>query len=130
MPSAIYTLERLKSAGSKLCAATNKIAPLARKVLEQHGLIEYFDEVYGSDLHRPKPSAEMIFSAMKEYPASVNLMFGDRPEDVIAANSAGVSSIFFSGEFDELLSKTGACPDFTVSGWHEILEIQEVWAVI
>jgi HAD superfamily hydrolase (TIGR01509 family) len=130
MPNAVEILEIFKEAGAAICATTNKIKPLAETVLEQQNLLRFFNQIFGTDSHSPKPSPEMIKSAMENFPAETNIMFGDRPEDVLAGAQAGATTVFLSGEFDDLLIKESVIPDFRVTEWRQLPEIQPIKAVV
>lgn len=126
MPFAFQVITQLKNSGVTICAATNKHRDLAEQVLEQHGLLSYFSNIYGSDKYAPKPSPAMILSAKSDFPFEHVYMLGDRPEDVIASRLAGVQSIYISNECDYLISDSSLHPSFTITSWLEILEIQTI----
>jgi phosphoglycolate phosphatase len=126
MPFAAHILDVLKSSGFTICAATNKYTILAEQVLKQQGLLTHFSKIYGSDVYAPKPSPEMILAAKSDFPFDKAYMIGDRPEDVMAANSAGVQSIYISNECDYLITNSSARPRYTIVSWLEILEIRTI----
>jgi HAD superfamily hydrolase (TIGR01509 family) len=126
MPFAIQVLNQLRNSGVTICAATNKHTILAEQVLAQHGLSSHFSKIYGSDFYAPKPSPAMILAAKADFPAHQVYMLGDRPEDVMAAKHAGITSIYISNECDYLISDSSAQPDFTITSWLEIFEIQTI----
>jgi phosphoglycolate phosphatase len=130
MEGSVKVLEKFKSLGVKICAASNKIGPLAEKVLDQQELLAIFDGIYGSDKHSPKPDPEMIQQAMADFPSTLNVMFGDRPEDVISGNLAGATTVFLSGKFNYLLEQENCKPAFQVKCWSDLLELpplKQVW---
>ncbi len=126
MPFALQVIDQLKTRGVTICAATNKHTILAGQVLEQHGLLPYISKIYGSDIYAPKPSPAMILEAKSDFPFEQVYMVGDRPEDVIAAKSAGVQSIYISNECDYLIADSSIQPNFTIKSWLEILEIEPI----
>ncbi len=126
MPFVLEVMDQLKTCGVTICAATNKHTILAEQVLEQHGLLSYISKIYGSDLYAPKPNPTMILEAKSDFPFDLVYMVGDRPEDVIAAQSAGAQSIYISNECDYLITDSSLRPDFTIKSWLEILEIQPI----
>ena len=123
MDGARQVLEDFKSFGVIICAASNKVSHLAEKVLAQQNVLEFFDGIYGSDKHAPKPNPYMIQHAMQDFPADLTLMFGDRPEDVISGNLAGATTVFLSGEFDHLLQEESK-PVHCIGHWRELLELE------
>ena len=126
MPYALQVLDQLKVSGFTICAATNKHTVLAEHVLQQKRLLSRFSKIYGSDVYAPKPSPEMIVAAMAHFPFEQVYMIGDRPEDVMAASSAGVQSIYVSNECDYLITNSSIKPDYTVRSWLEVLEIETI----
>ena len=72
----------------------------------------------------------MIQQAMADFPSTLNVMFGDRPEDVISGNLAGATTVLLSGEFNYLLEQENCEPAFQVKCWSDLLELpplKEVW---
>ena len=69
--------------------------------VEETGWAELFDvDICGDDTNRRKPYPDQVFSACKKlgYPATKNVWYvGDSTTDMIAANAAGVTSVFFNG---------------------------------
>lgn len=126
MPYALQVLDQLKVSGFTICAATNKYTVLAEQVLKQQSLLSRFSKIYGSDMYAPKPSPEMILAAMADFPFDQVYMIGDRPEDVIAASSAGIQSIYVSNECDYLITNLSIKPNYTVGSWLEVLKIQTI----
>jgi phosphoglycolate phosphatase len=91
----ISTLQELADMGVTLALATNKHAPLAREVLKQQGIGNYFSEVQGADSSPAKPSPEMLLKLKLKFPdMSLYVMVGDRGEDMVAAKSAGYFGYF------------------------------------
>ena len=112
----------LKQSGAQICLITNKKTPLAQIVIAQQNLSECFDAVFGSDLGKPKPSPELIHKAMTTFPSKYNVMIGDRPEDVEAAQRAGIPAIFFEGDFTYLLDDL-TVPNYFMSDWEKLNSI-------
>ena len=126
MPFALQVLDQLKANGVTICAATNKHTLLAEQVLEQQGLLPYFSKIYASDIYAPKPSPEMILAAKSDFSFDRIYMLGDRPEDVMAATSAGIQSIYISNECDYLIREASLRPNYTITSWLGILKIQSI----
>lgn len=72
--------------------ATTKGTPTTRAVLEQFGLIQYFDHVQGTDGIPCKPAPDVLLAALKGISAEPNecLMVGDSCADMEAGRRAGV----------------------------------------
>jgi HAD superfamily hydrolase (TIGR01509 family) len=88
VPEALAALPGRKS------TATTKGTPTTRAVLEQFGLIQYFDHVQGTDGFPYKPAPDLILTAMAALGARPEdcLMVGDSPADMEAGKRAGVKT--------------------------------------
>ncbi len=87
----------LKNVGVRVALATSKPEVFARRILEKYELMEYFDEVCGSELdgHRTDKS-EVVAEALRRLgnpDESGVIMVGDRSHDVIGAAKCGVKCI-------------------------------------
>ncbi len=76
--------------------ATSKPKILAEKVVQNSSLYGLIDFVQGTDGFNPKPDPEVILRAMASVNSQTAIMFGDRPEDIIAAKSANIPAIGIS----------------------------------
>ena len=86
VPEALAALPGRKS------TATTKGTPTTRAVLEQFGLIQYFDHVQGTDGFPYKPAPDVILTALAALGARPEdcLMVGDSAADMEAGRRAGV----------------------------------------
>ena len=107
----IESLEQLRIQGKNLKIITNKHTNLAIKTLEHFGISDYFTEILGSDLAKPKPSPDLIELALKGYNRAESVMIGDRIEDIQAGFAAGVSTILI-GRKGHISDKTETNPDY------------------
>ncbi len=84
--------EALRALGGKKSVATTKGTPYTRIVLEQFGLLRYFDHVQGTDGFPCKPAPDVIFHALENLDGRPEdcLMVGDSAADMEAGRSAGV----------------------------------------
>lgn len=88
VPEMLASLEGLKS------TATTKGTPMTRVVLEQFGLIKFFNHVQGTDGFPAKPEPDVILKSLELFgvaPAEC-LMIGDAPSDMAAGRKAGVKT--------------------------------------
>ena len=102
-------LQNLKENGKTLIVATSKPQPFTDKIMEHFDLAKYFDFIAGSNMDTTRSKkAEVIEYALSECnikDKSKVIMIGDRAEDMIGAQSAGIDSIgveYGYGIFDEL----------------------------
>jgi phosphoglycolate phosphatase len=86
--------EGLAALGGRKSSATTKGTPTTRAVLEQFGLIQFFDHVQGTDGFPCKPAPDVILTALTALGARPEdcLMVGDAPADMEAGRRAGVKT--------------------------------------
>lgn len=86
--------EALAALGGRKATATTKGTPTTRAILEQFGLIGYFDHVQGTDGFPCKPAPDVILTALSALGArpEETLMVGDSPADMEAGRRAGVKT--------------------------------------
>ena len=84
--------EALAALPGRKGTATTKGSPTTRAVLEQFGLLEYFDHVQGTDGFPCKPAPDVILTALAALGAKPEdcLMIGDSAADMEAGRRAGV----------------------------------------
>lgn len=95
-PGLVSAMVQLRSSGYKLAVCTNKLEALARTLLDQLKLTEYFDAITGGDTFAVrKPDAGHLLGTIQMAggdPRRV-LMIGDSANDILVARNAGVPSI-------------------------------------
>ena len=90
----IETLLSLKRSGANLTVCTNKPGYLARPLLKELGMTQFFDRIIGGDdTPRKKPDAGHIFHAAGHRGSRPIVMVGDGAPDISAAKAAKVPSI-------------------------------------
>ena len=81
----------------KLAVVTGKSRVTAIFTLEQLGVLDLFDVVYGGDdVERQKPDPQAVFAALAELgasPGESGVMIGDSAADVMAGKAAGLATI-------------------------------------
>ena len=84
----------LAALGGRKSTATTKGTLTTRAVLEQFGLLQYFNHVQGTDGFPHKPAPDVIFTALAALGATPAdcLMVGDSPADMEAGKRAGVKT--------------------------------------
>ena len=115
--------EALAALGGRKSTATTKGTPTTRAVLEQFGLIRYFDHVQGTDGFPCKLAPDVVraaLSALGAAPADC-LFVGDSPADMEAGRRAGVATCaarYGYGKTGELAKWQ---PDYWVSDLRELV---------
>jgi phosphoglycolate phosphatase len=109
-------LQALSRRGARFVVCTNKRTDLAKILLTDLGLIDWFEDVIGADLApAPKPDPRHVLLAIEAAGGvpSRAVMVGDSPADIQAARDAGVPSI--AVEF-------GYCNDVSELNAHAIID--------
>jgi len=88
---------KLASTFATLGVVTTKTTAYSIPLLKNFGIMKYFDTIIGrQEVVNPKPHPEPIFKALENLnlePSKNIYMIGDTKLDLIAANSAGISSL-------------------------------------
>jgi phosphoglycolate phosphatase len=106
-------LSAIQGAGVRLCVASSKPHIYVRQILEHFDLIDYFENVFGSELNGTRTDkSELLRHALSETrtDASDATMVGDRKHDIVGALNNGVSAIgvlYGYGSVEEL-TRAGA----------------------
>ncbi len=116
-------VETLESLGGRKATATTKGTPTTRAVLDQFGLLRYFDHVQGTDGFPCKPAPDVLersIAALGAKPADC-LFIGDSEADMEAGRRAGVRicAVQYGYGKAEALAKWN--PDYWVSDLRELL---------
>lgn len=101
--------------------ATSKPQYLAESVISKSKISSQIDFTQGTDGFDPKPNPEVLFRALKGVGGEFGAMFGDRPEDMIAAKAAGLVGVGIKQScfgHDELMD---AGATFTYDNFHQAL---------
>jgi len=115
--------EALAALGGRKSTATTKGTPTTRAVLEQFGLLRYFDHVQGTDGFPHKPAPDVLLAALSALgaPPEDCLFVGDSPADMEAGRRAGVRTCavrYGYGKVDELAKWS---PDYWVADLRELV---------
>ncbi len=98
-PGVVVGLQGLAAMGLPMACLTNKPRGLAQKLLEQKGLSEYFQVVFGGDsFDRKKPDPLPLIKTCEVlgFEPSQVLMIGDSSNDAQAAHAAGCKLVLLS----------------------------------
>ena len=125
-PGVLKLLTHLKSLDVRLCVATNKPTDLAIWTINHSELVGFFDHIQGTGEFLPKPNPAILHQCLKLNRAEKAFMFGDRPEDMQAAVSAGVTGIgvMQNEQGENELINSGA--SFTIPSFLFFDEIQQI----
>jgi phosphoglycolate phosphatase len=114
--------EGLAALGGRKSTATTKGSPTTKLILEQFGLLQYFEHVQGTDGFPCKPAPDVIFTALAALGAAPAdcLSVGDSPADMEAGRRAGVKTCavrYGYGKGEELARFT---PDYWIEDLREL----------
>ena len=117
-------IETLEAVGGRKSIATTKGTPYTRIVLEQFGLLRYFDHVQGTDGFPCKPAPDVILHAMEALGGKPEecLMVGDSPADMEAGRRAGVKICAVRYGYGNLEDMARFEPDFWVDDLRELCD--------
>ena len=124
-PGVTAALDRLDALGVKTAVVTNKREDMARKLLGELGLAARMATIIGGDTLGPgnaKPSPAPIIEMIARCRGRRAAFVGDSIYDVMAANSAGVTSIAVSfGFLDRPAEELGA--DHVIGHYDELVPL-------
>ncbi len=92
-PESKSLLSQVNGLGFAVGVATSKPVRLAKLVVENSDLNNHVRHIQGTDGFPPKPNPEVVIRCMSALGVACGFMVGDRVEDVVAGNSAGLLSI-------------------------------------
>jgi phosphoglycolate phosphatase len=92
-PESQSLLSQVRDLGFAVGVATSKPDRLAKMVVSNSELNTHITHIQGTDGFPPKPNPEVVIRCMSELGVTCGFMVGDRVEDVVAGNSAGLLSI-------------------------------------
>ena len=107
-------LRRISELGFSIGVATSKPSHLANMVIKNSELGAYVNFVQGTDGFLPKPHPEVVFRCLSKLHVDKGFMVGDRKEDILAGNSAGLLSVGVAQSHisEEELADAGAFATF------------------
>jgi phosphoglycolate phosphatase len=115
-------LEGLTALGGRKSTATTKGTPTTRLVLEQFGLIQYFDHVQGTDGFSSKPAPDVILTALAALQARPEdcLMVGDSTADMEAGRRAGVKTCAVRYGYGKVEALARLAPDYWIDDLRDL----------
>ncbi len=115
--------ETLAALDARKTTATTKGTNGSRAILEQFGLLPYFDHVQGTDGFPCKPAPDVILRGIAALGATPEdcLMVGDAPSDMIAGRRAGVKTCAVRYGYGKPAELAELQPDYWISNLRELL---------
>jgi phosphoglycolate phosphatase len=114
--------EALGTLGGRKATATTKGTPTTRAVLEQFGLLPYFDHVQGTDGFACKPEPEVVLRSVAALGARPEdcLFVGDSETDMEAGRRAGVRTCAVRYGYGNPVQLARWEPDYWISDLREL----------
>jgi phosphoglycolate phosphatase len=119
-PGVVETLENL---GGRKGTATTKGTPTTHAVLDQFGLLRFFDHVQGTDGFPCKPAPDVIERSLAALGAKPEdcLFVGDSAADMEAGRRAGVSICAVNYGYGRAEALAAWNPDFLIGDLRDLL---------
>jgi phosphoglycolate phosphatase len=115
--------EALGALGGRKATATTKGSPTTRAVLEQFGLIRFFDHVQGTDGFPCKPAPDVVLTALAALGARPEdcLFVGDSQADMEAGRRAGVKTCAVRYGYGDPEKLAAWQPDYWIGDLRELV---------
>jgi len=115
-------VETLSALGGRKSVCTTKGTPFTRVVLEQFGLLGYFDHVQGTDGFPHKPAPDVLLHALEALGgrAEEAIMVGDSAADMEAGRRAGVKICAVRHGYGKPEDLARFAPDYWIDDLREL----------
>lgn len=127
-PGVVETLQRLQQATPRIACVTNKDERFALPLLEQLGILSYFELLVGGDTTaRKKPDPMQLNHAAAHFGIKPSdcLMVGDSSNDIKAARAAGFQVVAVPYGYNHGVDIRASHPDMVVDNLMELAELFE-----
>jgi len=122
-PGALAALDRFSADGWRLAICTNKLEHLARRLLDEIGIVDRFAAIAGQDTFGVrKPDPRHLIETIRQAggdPSSA-VMVGDSELDIAAARAAGIPSVGVTFGYTSPIADHG--PDAVIGHFDELFE--------
>ena len=118
--------EGLAALGGRKSTATTKGTPTTRPILEQFGLLPYFDHVQGTDGFPCKPAPDVIFKSLEALEAKPEdcLFVGDSAPDMEAGRRAGVKTCAVRYGYGDIRKMAQFTPDYWIDDIRQLIPVE------
>lgn len=115
--------DTLAALDGRKSTATIKSTPTTRAMLEQFGLLPFFDHVQGTDGFPAKPEPDVILASLRGLGAKPEecLLVGDSESDMEAGRRAGVQTCAVRYGYGDHAEMSRWSPDFWIEDPRELL---------
>lgn len=118
-------VEMLGALPGRKSTATTKGTPMTRVVLEQFGMLPFFEHVQGTDGFPAKPAPDVIHRALEALRAAPEevLFVGDSSADMAAGRAAGVRVCAVRWGYGDHADMGTYAPDFWIDHPSQLLSL-------
>jgi phosphoglycolate phosphatase len=127
-PGTLQLLNYFRGLGVRLCVATNKPTDLAIHTIKNSEIADFFDHIQGTSGFYPKPHSGMLLECLGDTSAQDAIMFGDTPDDVLAAISAQISVVGVAHRESDRQALVDAGAQFIISDFEDLTSIKKFFA--
>jgi phosphoglycolate phosphatase len=119
--------EALAKLSGRKSTATTKGTPTTRAVLEQFGLLQFFDHVQGTDGFPAKPEPDVILKSLEILGVGPEecLLVGDSPPDMRAGRRAGVKTCAVRWGYGDPAELAACEPDYWIDDLSGLLSVAQ-----
>jgi len=118
---ALDFLKTIRGLGFRIAIATTKPTYLAKMVVGNSQLLGLIDHVQGTDGFLPKPNPEIFSHVELKMKGKILAMFGDRVEDIEAANSAHITSIGIANGAHSVTKLLSSGASYAYESWEQLV---------
>jgi HAD superfamily hydrolase (TIGR01509 family) len=117
--------EMLAGLGGRKSTATTKGSITTRSVLEQFGLVQFFDHVQGTDGFPAKPEPHVLLKSIEVFGVAPTdcLLIGDAPADMEAGRRAGVQICAVRYGYGDPSELAKWSPDYWIDDPRELIAL-------
>ena len=118
--------ETLSALPGRKSTATTKGTPTTRLILEQFGLLPFFDHVQGTDGFPCKPNPDVILKSLEIFKANPAdcLMIGDSAPDMDAGRRAGVKTCGVRYGYGDIRKMSEFEPDYWIDDIRQLIPME------
>ncbi len=116
--------EMLAGLSGRKSTATTKGSITTRAVLEQFGLVQYFDHVQGTDGFPAKPEPDVLLKSIELFGVKPLdcLLIGDAPADMEAGRRAGVATCAVRYGYGDVEQMAKFEPDYWIDDPRDLVD--------
>lgn len=119
-PGVVELCQKVVDAGANNFIVSHRRKPSLYRLLTEHGLLAYFQEIITPEDGFPKkPAPDSILHLLTKYGIAPNeaLLIGDRDVDILAGQAAGMKTCLFRAAFENIM------PTRVITDYSELFDL-------